>query len=142
MEEQAGCGKAGEGAVWLPRSVRPEPPFFIFDGDCGFCRKWATWLRRRLPADTAFVPYQQIEDLGAYGLTSTDVQTASYWIESGAAPRRGARSFAHALRKATFPWNAVGAILRVPVVRAAADRAYAVIARNRHRLPAPGSRRS
>ena len=115
----------------------PTPPFFVFDGDCGFCKKWARWLARRLPDDVAFVAYQDIEDLGAYGLAATDVETASYWVDRERRPHRGARSFAHALRHGTGPWVALGAVLGAPLIRGAADRLYPVIARNRHRLPAP-----
>lgn len=24
--------------------MQPAPPFFLFDGECGFCNKWAGWL--------------------------------------------------------------------------------------------------
>ena len=115
----------------------PDPPFFVYDGDCGFCRKWASWLGRRLPTDTTFVPYQQIDDLAAYGLTDGEVRTASYWVDAARTAHRGSASFAHALRGARAPWALVGAVLRAPLVRLLAARAYTVIARNRHRLPAP-----
>lgn len=117
--------------------MQPEPPFFLFDGICGFCKDWANWLQRRLPPDARFVPYQRIDDLGAYGLTPDDVVTASYWIGADGTPHRGARSFAHALKAATFPWSAVGIALDLPLVGMIADRVYPVIARHRHELPAP-----
>lgn len=117
--------------------VQPEPPFFLFDGDCGFCRAWVNWLERRLPPDTCFVPFQHVDDLGAYGLTPDDVVTASYWISSDGTPHGGARSFAHALRTGTLPWSALGIVLDLPLVGTIADRLYPVIARHRHQLPAP-----
>lgn len=117
--------------------MRPVPPFFLFDGDCGFCRKWARWLQRQLPTDVTFLAYQDLEDVGAYGLTEHDVETASYWIDQDRKPHRGARSFACALRQGRGAWAALGALLDAPVVRVAADRLYPIIARNRHRLPAP-----
>ena len=46
--------------------MQPAPPFFIFDGDCGFCRKWAAWLRKRLPAGTRMVAFQQIDNLATF----------------------------------------------------------------------------
>ena len=46
--------------------MRPVPPFFVFDGDCGFCKKWVKLLQGRLPADVTFVPYQDVEDLDRY----------------------------------------------------------------------------
>lgn len=113
------------------------PPFFLFDGDCGFCRKWAHWLQARLPADVTFVAYQDLEDISSYGLNKDDVETASYWIDRDGTPHRGARSFACALREGRGPWAVLGVLLDAPVIGAAADRAYPIIARNRHRLPAP-----
>jgi predicted DCC family thiol-disulfide oxidoreductase YuxK len=113
-------------------------PVFLFDGDCGFCRKWAHWLHRRLPG-SRFVPYQQVDDLSAYGVTEGDVATASYWITARGVPHRGARSFAHALKTGSRPWSALGTLLSTPPIATLADRVYPIIARNRHRLPAPDS---
>lgn len=118
-------------------AVHPDPPFFLFDGDCGFCRKWAGWLKRQLPADVTFLAYQDLEDVGAYGLTERDVETASYWIDKNGKLHRGARSFACALRQGDGARFVLGALLGAPVIGAAADRLYPIIARNRHRLPAP-----
>lgn len=112
-------------------------PVFLFDGECGFCRKWASWLQRRLPAHTRFVPFQQIDDLSAYGLSARDLTSASYWISDDGVPHRGARSFAHALKTGPLPWSALGMALSAPPIGPLADRLYRVIARNRHRLPAP-----
>lgn len=117
--------------------MHPAPPFFVFDGDCGFCQKWASWLQRRPPSDVSFVAYQDIEGLGAYGLTEADVGTASYWIDQEGTPHRGAKSFVHALRQGTGLWAALGALLDAPLISDAADLLYPVIARNRYRLPAP-----
>jgi len=117
--------------------VRPAPPLFLFDGECGFCRKWASWLQRRLPADVTFVAYQDVEDLGGYGLTEDDVEAASYWIDQEGAPHGGAGSFACALRQGTGRWAAVGVLLDAPLIGVIAERLYPVVARNRHRLPAP-----
>ena len=124
--------------LWLCTSVGPEPPLFIFDGDCGFCRKWAAWLHKRVPADTTLVPFQQVGDLATFGLASTDVETASYWIDADGTAHRGASSFACALRGAAFPWGAFAAVLRAPIIRSVAGIAYGMIAATviacRHRL--------
>lgn len=97
------------------------------------------WLQRRLPAEVTFVPYQDVDDLDRYGLTEGDVAIASYWIDEDAAPHGGASSFAHALRHGGAVWRAVGALLDAPLIAEVADRVYPLIARNRHRLPAPQS---
>ena len=117
--------------------VQPEPPFFIFDGECGFCRKWAAWLRERLPAGTLLVAFQQIDNLAAFGLTPSEVRAASYWIDADGTRHGGAGSFAYALRGTGLPWGPFASLLRAPVIRTGARVAYELIARNRHRLPAP-----
>jgi predicted DCC family thiol-disulfide oxidoreductase YuxK len=117
--------------------VEPTLPVFVFDGDCGFCRRWATWLQRRLPPGTPIVAFQALEDLPAYGLDPADVGAASWWVASDATVHRGARSFAHALRTSPGPWRLVGRTLAAPGVRSIADQAYKLVARNRQRLPAP-----
>jgi predicted DCC family thiol-disulfide oxidoreductase YuxK len=110
--------------------------FFIFDGDCGFCRKWAAWLERRVGTTVRFLPFQTLDDLARFGLTVEDVQSASYLIESSDA-YRGGRGIARALSQSRGAWRLVGRFLDLPVVRLATAIAYRLIARNRHRLPAP-----
>ena len=111
-------------------------PLFIFDGECEFCRKWAGWLERRVGTALRFVPYQAMDDLARFHLTVRDVQTASYLVEGGAA-YRGGRGFARAMIHGRSPWRLVGLLLEVPGVRLVSAIAYRLIARNRHRLPAP-----
>jgi predicted DCC family thiol-disulfide oxidoreductase YuxK len=110
--------------------------FFIFDGDCGFCQRWAAWLERRVGTTVRFLPFQTLDDLARFGLTVEDVQSASYLIESSDA-YRGGRGIARALTHSRGAWRLVGRLLDLPVVRPASAIAYCLIARNRHRLPAP-----
>ena len=116
----------------------PTPPFFLYDGECGFCQKWMRWLARRVRDRIEFVPSQSVEDLARFGLTDEDVRTASYWVDERAVPHRGHSSIANALRHADGFWRLVGIALELPLIRIVAAAAYRVIARNRHRLPAPG----
>ena len=108
--------------------VQPAPPFFIYDGDCGFCRRWAAWLAKRLPPGTPLYAFQEIDDLAAFSLSPSDVRTASYWIDDAGTVHRGAGLFAHALRGTGLPWGPTRPLLRAPFVRVAARRAYKLIA--------------
>lgn len=117
--------------------VDPTPPFFLYDGECGFCQRWMRWLARRVRDRIEFVPSQSIEDLAGLGLTDEDVRTASYWVDEDGVAHRGNSSIAHVLQHGRGLWHLVGIVLELPVVRSAAAAAYRVIARNRHRLPAP-----
>ena len=116
---------------------QPTPPFFVFDGACGFCERWVRWLNRRTSDTILFVACQGIDDLARYGLSIADVQRASYWIDDQGHPFRGNRSIAHVLKQASGIWMVVGTMIDLPVIRTVAAAAYAVISRNRHRLPAP-----
>jgi predicted DCC family thiol-disulfide oxidoreductase YuxK len=94
--------------VRKPRPERPSPRadadrFYIFGGDCGFCRKWAGWLQHRV-APLRFVPFQELADLSQLGLTVDDVQTASYFIDSGRA-YRGGRGIARAMTHGRGIWR-------------------------------------
>jgi predicted DCC family thiol-disulfide oxidoreductase YuxK len=116
---------------------QPTPPFFVFDGACGFCEKWVWWLGRRVPDRVTFVPYQAIDDLARFGLAVPDVQRASYWIDDRGHRYRGNRSIAHVLKQAAGLWKLAGIVIDLPVIRVLAAVAYFGISRNRHRLPAP-----
>jgi predicted DCC family thiol-disulfide oxidoreductase YuxK len=118
--------------------VDPSPPFFLYDGECGFCQKWVDWLDGKTRGRIEFVPSQSIEDLARLGLTDGDVRTASYWVDDDGGAHRGNHSIANALQQGDGVWRILGVVLELPLVRAAAAAAYRVIARNRHRLPAPG----
>jgi predicted DCC family thiol-disulfide oxidoreductase YuxK len=117
-------------------TVEPTLPVFVFDGDCGFCRKWAAWVERRLDGSVTFVPFQSI-DLGALGLRAEQVQTASYFVDEGRRTYRGNRSFSRALGRSRGLWRMLGLVAELPVVRTLLAPVYRSIARNRHRLPAP-----
>jgi predicted DCC family thiol-disulfide oxidoreductase YuxK len=117
--------------------MAPELPLFVYDGDCGFCRKWAAWVEHKVVGGVTFVPYQSLDLLGL-GLTAEEVQSASYWIDEQGRPFRGNRSFAKALRHSRGAWRGLGIVVDLPGVRVVAGVAYRWVVRNRHRLPAPG----
>jgi predicted DCC family thiol-disulfide oxidoreductase YuxK len=106
----------------------------VYDADCGFCTWCADWVRARSDADAQ--PWQAL-DLEALGLTVDDVTTAAYWLDgSGRVAARGAAAASAALRSCRRPWwRLLGAVTGARVLRPLADRVYAVVAANRHRLP-------
>jgi predicted DCC family thiol-disulfide oxidoreductase YuxK len=118
--------------------MAPPPGRFVFDGDCGFCRRWAAWVQRRADDAVEFVPYQSI-DLAATGLTVEQVTTASYFVDPAGRRFRGNRSFTRVLRSSPKRrWRLVGALGDLPVVRWPLTAFYRWVVGNRHRLPAPG----
>jgi predicted DCC family thiol-disulfide oxidoreductase YuxK len=117
--------------------AQPEPPCLVYDGECGFCQRWARWLGRRVDPGTTFVAFQDLDDLSRYGLVRAEVERASYWIEPDGRRFGGNRSIAKVLQRARGGWRVVGLVVDLPVLRSVAALAYRGIARNRHRLPAP-----
>jgi predicted DCC family thiol-disulfide oxidoreductase YuxK len=115
-------------------SAVPNGPLLIFDGDCSFCTSSATWIEHRLPSGTRVEPWQRV-DLGAIGLTESDVTTAAYWVDERGRTYRGHRSIGKALVAAGGAWRLLGALLLVPPFSWLAAVAYVIIAKNRHRLP-------
>jgi predicted DCC family thiol-disulfide oxidoreductase YuxK len=116
----------------------PEPPFFVWDGDCGFCGKWAGWVEQSVRPGVPLIASQDLDDLAEADLTEADVARASWWVPVDGPPRPGAAGFAAALRAGQPVWaRLAGHILELPVIRSIAAFAYESIAANRHRLPAP-----
>lgn len=109
-------------------------PLMIYDGDCGFCTVSARWLERGLPPAADVRPWQAL-DLGALGLTEHDVTTAAWWIDASGRSHRGSRGIARALAASRGWRKAVGWLLLAPPVSWLAVPLYAVVARNRHRMP-------
>jgi predicted DCC family thiol-disulfide oxidoreductase YuxK len=107
----------------------------IYDGDCGFCTTSARWVEERLPLGYPVVAWQSVPDLADLGLTERQVQTAAWWIDVDGTPHRGARAIARALIAMKGRWSLVGRALLVPPVNWLADLGYALVARNRYRLP-------
>ena len=104
----------------------------VYDADCGFCTASADWLGRHGRATTQ--PWQTL-DLAAAGLTERDVRDAAWFLPPIGRPVRGARAVAAALRECRPPWRLLGHVIDLPPVRPLAAVGYAVVARNRHRLP-------
>ncbi len=113
----------------------------IYDGDCGFCTSTAAWTQRVMNApggvrngEVVVAPWQSL-DLASLGLTESEVSTAAYWAAPDGSLYRGHLGVAKALEHAGFPWSIIGKAIETPPVSWLAAPVYAVIAKNRHRLP-------
>lgn len=109
----------------------------VVDGGCDFCRARVTWLMARLrePSRVRVVNANELDDaeLAAMALNRDDVNRFVWWLD-GTERRAGALAVAAALSSSISPWPVVGAMLERPPVSWFARRAYAVVARYRHRL--------
>jgi predicted DCC family thiol-disulfide oxidoreductase YuxK len=115
--------------------VVPGQAIVIFDGTCDFCTRsvrFVRWLdrQRRL----AFVPFQKPGVPEAHGLTVADCERAAWTVTPDGRRYPGAAAVNVALAVALgtrLPW----VLYRLPGVRQVQELAYALIARNRARLP-------
>lgn len=106
----------------------------LYDGDCRFCTSVATWARDRLGDAHEVVPYQEVDDLDSLGLTGEQAARAAWWVGHGE-PRRAHRAVAATFRAIGGVWYPIGVFIDVPPVRWLGAGVYALVARNRHRLP-------
>ena len=123
-----------------PASDHAEPgeaashlPTLVFDGECAFCERCATWMAARLPRGTPVIASQQA-DLAGLGLSPEQAADAAWWIETGGQPHRGHRAIAAALGACGGGWGTLGRILAWPGISLLAAGVYQLVARNRHRL--------
>ena len=103
----------------------------IFDGDCGFCTASARWIEAR----GAPVAAWQTLELDEYPLTVSEVDGAAWWIDGSGERHRGHCAIGHALRAVGGAWRPIGLLLVNPPVSWLARPVYALVARNRHKLP-------
>jgi predicted DCC family thiol-disulfide oxidoreductase YuxK len=103
----------------------------LYDADCGFCTRTARWLEARaIGADV--IP------IGTAHLDLVDARRAERevpFVDAAGRVSYGAAAIVAALRHCPprFAW--VGAVCSPRLIRPVLDAIYAVVARNRHRLP-------
>jgi predicted DCC family thiol-disulfide oxidoreductase YuxK len=122
-------------AVLAPRArhaTAPAAATLIYDADCDFCTRFAEWAAAtgRLTA----TPWQDA-DLDALGLTAEMCTGRAYWVRDGRVLGGGADAIGHALIARGGRVRPAGEIILCPPVSLAARAVYAVVARNRHRMP-------
>ncbi|HET6153649.1 MAG TPA: DUF393 domain-containing protein [Marmoricola sp.] len=104
----------------------------VYDADCGFCTRSATWLARGTGNDP--VPWHTV-DIGRAGITQAVADANAGWLVGDRVTVVGGAAIAEAMR-ARGGWTApLGRVMLLPGVRLLVRLVYPVIARNRHRLP-------
>jgi predicted DCC family thiol-disulfide oxidoreductase YuxK len=108
----------------------------IFDGDCGFCGRVVTILRRRDRCGIFdYIPYQSLSDgeLATFELTRDQCGLAIQCVTDHGVSN-GAMAFNAYLSHFGLACKALGLIGSLPLVRLAESVAYEWIARNRHHI--------
>jgi len=118
-----------------PGADMPVRQTLIFDGDCGFCTVCAHWVERKLGPESDVIAWQEIADLGSFGLTVPKVMRAAYWIDAHGKPFGASRAVARALVAVGGGWAIVGYAIDAPGVRILSEVGYAIVRKYRHLLP-------
>jgi predicted DCC family thiol-disulfide oxidoreductase YuxK len=111
----------------------PFMPTLIYDADCGFCTTSATHLASR--GTFGLQAWQFIDDLPSLGLDLSKVTEAAHWVEGGRVVASGSDAIAAALKSRGGLARLLGAVLANAPAKYPARLGYALIAKNRHRMP-------
>lgn len=105
-------------------------PLLVFDGDCGFCRRWVERWRVQLGDRLEFAPFQEVADR-LPAIPREHFEQAVHLVLPDGEVLRGAAAVFRAL--ALAPRGGVGWWLyrHVPGFRPASELAYRLVARNR-----------
>jgi predicted DCC family thiol-disulfide oxidoreductase YuxK len=123
-----------KGQIMLP-SVNPKGKV-IYDDDCGICRAFRKSTEKKAtPSRFEFIPRRDA-DPDDYlphspqaGLPDTII-----FIDSTGHSFKGAAAISQIMSQIKRPWNILGKILALPLLRSAADFLYKLCARERYRI--------
>ncbi len=101
---------------------------FVYDGDCGFCARFARWLTPRVAGRVDVVA-------GPRADLDVDVATTSWFVTPAGTRLARHAGIAAALEAAGGPWGVAGRVIRSRPVAPLAGAVYDWVAHNRHRMP-------
>ena len=109
-----------------------ERPLLVYDGDCGFCRRWVARWRRLTGGRVEYVAYQQ---LGARcpEIPREDFAAAVHLRDRNGRWTRGAAAALGGLESAPLLGLVAWGLRRIPPLAAASEAFYRWVARNRGR---------
>jgi len=102
----------------------------IFDGECGFCRRWVRFMTSWFAKHPTPVAWQQA-NLGELGLTPEQCNAAVQFVSADLRISSGSDAAARVLIVAGLPFNIAGFVMLLPGVRNIAQWAYRWVANNR-----------
>jgi acetyl esterase len=107
----------------------PATPFLIYDGNCGFCRRW---VRRAKRLDTrgvvCILPLQDPEATRLSGQPATALRQAAHFVTPEGAVFAGAAAIREMARYLKCGY-VLRLVMAVPGMMPVAERVYAWIAR-------------
>jgi lipase maturation factor 1 len=108
---------------------RRDKPVLIYDGDCGFCRRWILRWNSLTRDAVDYAPYQEVQK-DFPEITLKQFQSSVQLVEPNGEITSGAESVYRSLAYAQKKWP-YWMYRNVPGCRPLSDRFYQVVARNR-----------
>lgn len=108
----------------------PEKPILLFDGDCGFCRRWIGRWKTLTGGAVLYFPYQgKLHEFP--GITEEDCRKSVQLIEPGGLRTRGAEAVFRVLNYAPSRRWLLAFYQKVPGFALVTEWFYALVAGNR-----------
>ena len=105
-------------------------PTLIFDGDCGFCRRWVARWRRQTGRRVQYIPFQRLG--GRFPeLSREECEKAIQFIDSGGRVFSGADAVTRLHDYGLRGGHALGVLLSLPPIIWVLRIGYKLVARNR-----------
>ncbi|MEM6883507.1 MAG: DCC1-like thiol-disulfide oxidoreductase family protein [Verrucomicrobiota bacterium] len=105
-------------------------PVLIYDGTCGFCKRWVLRLHGITNKGFEYRPFQDAAS-DYPDIPATDFSTAAQFIDQTGTRSSGARAMLTALSQGKGPHWPLNTYQNVPGIRPVTDLVYHYIARNR-----------
>jgi len=102
----------------------------IFDGDCGFCRRWVAFWKERTGNQVSYAAYQEVQDQYPQ-IPADSFRSSVQWIEAGGRHAEGAEAVFRTLNLMPGGGGWLWAYQVVPGFRLAAETVYRIIAARR-----------
>jgi predicted DCC family thiol-disulfide oxidoreductase YuxK len=120
---------------------QPTSAVFIIDSTCGLCQRVAGYIKVRARGSISIgqgasdprIPYQQWNGLLTRDSAERLLQHTSILV-SGGQVRTRSQGVLEALAQCGFGWRILSLVMRPRPTAYLADRIYAAVARNRHKL--------
>lgn len=120
------------------RSMDEVPPagLFLYDQDCGFCRRSVAIAEEKVRSTVDFVPWQEA-DLASMGLTSEQTEATAWLVCRDGRKLSGGDAVAGVMVRGGPVARFLGHVMLLPGVRVLNRAVYRVVSTNRHRIPLP-----
>ena len=105
-------------------------PVLIYDGDCGFCRRWIERWRQITGDRIDYVPYQETT-IHFPNITEREFQSSVQLVEPDGKVYRGAEAVFRSLATASSYRWLLGLYLLLGIFRFLSEKLYRLVAKNR-----------